>query len=256
MDALEIMTVIRNIPGLEREEDISTKVLLRAVNLGYRELCKAIAPKVMPYLTQLDFSKTVTSGNFSYPPDLMVPINVYRNAVRCSRINLSEKSLLGSNVNYPEDAANPLYIDLGRSAYIYPALSSTTCKVDYVRFPADLLFGDGNISDGDIVLFDGKKINDLYNNTEIVIYQRIEATISYIEKGTIADYTGATKTAATDLTDNNGIIYATVPVIPEYYHRYIPDAAIIELAKLKKVDPDTAKLSAEIFNTQLKQEAA
>ncbi len=42
MDVLEIFSQIRNIKGVQIEDEIPTRPLLRAINLGFRTLCKQI----------------------------------------------------------------------------------------------------------------------------------------------------------------------------------------------------------------------
>ena len=255
MDVLEIFSQIRNIKGVQIEDEIPTRPLLRAINLGFRTLCKQIKPIILPSLGVVDFSEAGATTQVFYPEDFCEPVNVYRDDIKCSPLVLAEKPLIGNNINYPSDINQPLFIDQGEHTLFFPATSSTI-KIDYLRWPPDLLFGSGAVATKLLTLFDGRKTADLYNNTFIALYQRVEASLTHQANDLITDYSAAQVATLRDTTTLTGCVYASVPLIPEKFHKYIADYSLIELAKMGFVDPGVAKLAAEVLSTTLTQESA
>jgi len=259
MDVLEIMTTLRNIKGLEDEDSISSREMLRAINMGYRTLLKKLKAELRPYFSLQDYTETLAGDSiFYYPEDFCEVRNIKRGSYLCAIVDPEVRSLIGNNPNYPSDPLMPYAVDFGKYAEIYPLPTSTAIDMDYLRFPPDLLFGTGTINvSSELVLADGKNIDDYYNKTHLSIYQRSEASIAHIGKDRITDYDGSSLTATLNsLASKTGIIYASEPLIPEEYQRYLSDFAILEMAKTGHADKNVAQLAADVINNQLKPKAA
>jgi hypothetical protein len=258
MNVLEIMTAIRNIPGLETEQELETRVLLRSINLGYRHIVSVLQSRLGDYLNRADYVETVSGITFIYPENCMQVISIKRDSKLCSPISSSEKNIIGVNINYPSDVNNPFYIDNGSFALIYPVMTPGTVTLYYIKYPTDLLFGYSSITGdpGVLVLNDDAKLDDdYYNMTRVAIYQRTGASLVYIGSDLVTDYLGSTRQAyLSSLTAVSDIIYAFIPNIPEKYHRYIVDAALIEIGKLGLINNAVMELSGGVLAQMLKGE--
>lgn len=258
MDVLEIMTVLRNVKGVDI--DVPDKELLRFINLGYRYIVAQLEDKVGPYLVQDDYSKTITGQDFYYPDDFNEPVSMVSDGKLCSRITADEKELVGNNVNYPSDANNPLVLFKKGKAEIFPSVTSKTVKMTYLAMPPDLMFGESSIdSSGKMILgYSNERASDgYYTNTRLAFYTKPEASFTLQGEDIITAYTGATFTVTLKtFTSLSNIIYASIPVIPPEYHTLIAEAALLEMAKAYpgKMDEKSISISASVLNRMIAEE--
>jgi len=253
MDTCEIMTAVRNLCRLHSEGDLPERELLRNVNLSYSMVCALLYPLFKEDLIYTH-NETVASGDFAIPKDLLLLINVYRKnsdlAYKlCNRLEMENKGLIGT-VSYPSDEDHPIYVQLGSQLSFTPTLSTTDIKLEYRKRIPPLVFGIGtSAADGTYITLDNYAPvrDDVLNYSWIALYKLTAGVPLLSTVAKIGDYVGATKRATVTCPDNNQAYhYALVPVLPDEWHHFVVEMALVylALADYYKKDPKVLKNAA------------
>ncbi len=277
MDAFEILSTVRNMSGLHESQKIGTPEVMRYINKAMGFISQYLLETYKNDLIKtIDDTIDDSAGTelFTYmnkPGDCKEVISVLRatevpELKVCTIVDIRDKILVGQNVNYPMNRLYPYAVDEGPKIAVFPRLDPTAVagqtqtavtnnlRLSYWKRTTDLIFSKGVATTwmlANITLqlgYDGKVRDDIYNDYDVALYQDIAGQMTC---GTIVkcnDYDGRTKTMTLDMSyiDYENVFpgspvniwYALVPIIPEAYHNFIVDAALIELAKADYISRD------------------
>lgn len=254
MDFLEIMTEVRNITGLHSEKDLGTQELMRYINSAYM---KNVVLKLGTDVRKSIYKRTEltdqTGETVAKPTDAEVIIDVTRATIPCIECPYQDKSKIGNYkgedvLQYPDDDTDhPVYVDQGSTIRIYPDLNETDVIIGYMPRVPGLIYGKGTVSTTSLTL-DGlaSARDDVYNDYEIALYSLSGTTMNLSGIYSISDYDGSTKVATLASSPGDGTYYyALIPVIPEFFHTLITQAALIELANSKLYEVNPSALLSE-----------
>lgn len=278
MDAFEILSTVRNMSGLHESQKIGTPEVMRYINKAMGFISQYLLETYKNDLIKtIDNTIDDSTGTelFTYlnkPGDCQEVISVLRatevpELKVCTIVDIRDKILVGQNVNYPMNRLYPYAVDEGPKIAVFPKLdptatsgptqtsSANNLRLSYWKRTTDLIFSKGTESSGSTTVtlalgYDGKVRDDIYNDYDVALYLETAAT-GQLTCGTITkctDYVGRTKTMTLQITpaeyelvfpgSPSNIWYALVPIIPEAYHNFIVDAALIELAKADYISRD------------------
>lgn len=239
MDALEIMSTIRNFTGLETENDIPTKVLTRAVNFGMSYVSQILLKLYHNYLVQTKTYSSQTGSYVDVPGDMLHMLDATRDGVLCVAIPVGEKSLIDNdNVNYEATARKPLVVHQGRRLYIYPTLSTMDVVVRYRKRQADLIYGNLTYASATTATLPSwaSTSDDVYNGYDLAVYTVSDGTLQLAGVYQITDYVGSTKVvtlSGSTLTDV-AMKCALVPIIPEEFHPFVIEAGMMTVKRMPR----------------------
>lgn len=277
MDAFEILSTVRNMSGLHESQKIGTPEVMRYINKAMGFISQYLLETYKNDLIKtIDDTIDDSAGTelFTYmtkPGDCQEVISVLRatevpELKVCTIVDIRDKILVGQNVNYPMNRLYPYAVDEGPKIAVFPRLDPTAVagqtqtsvadnlRLSYWKRTTDLIFSKGVATTGSLANitlqlgYDGKVRDDIYNDYDVALYLD---TAGQLTCGTIVkcnDYVGRTKTMTLDMSYTDyetvfpgspvNIWYALVPIIPEAYHNFIVDAALIELAKADYISRD------------------
>jgi hypothetical protein len=240
MNTYDMISAVRTLVQKHSESEMSTPVILRALNVAYSELVDKNKENVMKRLIYKE-TFSAQSDELTKSEKVDFVINAYRknsdgDMKFCREVECYNVPAIGT-INYPDDDENnPLFIDYGDRLIFYPMLASTDVALEYYRKlpPLYLVRGTSNGGGTTITLDDPAPYVDHLSKIFITLYDS-----GFIPKSEnkISTYTGSTKVIGlkTAVTGSTTYIIATYPLI-ESIASSIIKLSINYLVKSKLVD--------------------
>jgi hypothetical protein len=290
MDAFEILSTVRNMSGLHESQKIGTPEVMRYINKAMGFISQYLLETYKNDLIKtIDVTIDNSAGTelFTYinkPGDCQEVISVLRSTETpelkvCTIVDIRDKILVGQNVNYPMNRLYPYAVDEGPKIAVFPRIDPTAVagqtqtyitnnlRLSYWKRTTDLVFSKGKLRQSQYddttrltLGYDGKVRDDIYNDYDVALYNDSDGQLTCGTITKCTDYVGRTKEMALQLTYGEweemwpgspvDIWYALIPIIPEAYHNFIVDAALIELAKADYISRDRIDPRADYIDLQ------
>lgn len=195
MDALEMLTIIRDRAGLPGENDIPTRTLLRMV--WDAELALAIDAPAYYVRTK---TQSITTQSIDTPLRYKKLLLAWLAGTSCEEVSPAEEWLLTDNLNMLPSASWPKVIDLGRTLNIYPApTAAKTLVFNYFCDPVQVEYGAGTVSAGKIIMDEwANPSDDYYNDEWVSLYSLTDGVLTKKGRTKITDYVGSSRTLTVD----------------------------------------------------------
>lgn len=290
MDAFEILSTVRNMSGLHESQKIGTPEVMRYINKAMGFISQYLLETYKNDLIKtIDATIDNSAGTelFTYinkPGDCQEVISVLRSTETpelkvCTIVDIRDKILVGQNVNYPMNRLYPYAVDEGPKIAVFPRIDPTAVagqtqtyitnnlRLSYWKRTTDLVFSKGKLRQTQYhdytrltLGYDGKVRDDIYNDYDVALYNDSDGQLTCGTITKCTDYVGRTKEMTLQLTEGEwediwpgspvDIWYALIPIIPEAYHNFIVDAALIELAKADYISRDRIDPRADYIDLQ------
>lgn len=240
MNAYDMISAVRTFTQKHSESEMSTPVILRALNVAYSELVDKNKENIRKRLIYKETFSGET-GDLTKPEKVDMIINAYRENADgdmkfCREVECFNVPAVGS-VNFPnDDENNPLFVDYGDKLSFFPALDDSDVTLEYIRKlpPLYLVRCASNVGGTFVTLEDPAPFVDHLSGVFVTLY---DASFLPKSENKISIYTGSTKIAGLENSVVGSTTYfmATYP-LSESIASSIVKLALNYLVKSKLVD--------------------